>query len=82
MAPREILATDLHQLATLIGALGLRWYALRSGLPGELASRDDVSQFESSLAELRDRVRKILSTVPDGHADEAQSQPFDGTVHE
>ncbi|MDX1968362.1 MAG: hypothetical protein SFV23_14395 [Planctomycetaceae bacterium] len=82
MALREVLATDLHQLATLIGALGLRWYALRSGLPGELAGRDDVLQFESSLDELRARVRKILTSVPDGHADEAQSQSFDGTGHE
>jgi len=75
MTDNTQLSVDLHQLASALGVLGLRWYVIRQALPVDVAVRRDVTQFEESLAELRERVRWILVNVADAHADDAQS-PF------
>lgn len=52
------IASEVHLLASQLGVLGLRWFAIRQSLLAEVATADTAA-IETTLKELRDTIRRL-----------------------
>lgn len=54
---------EIHHLASLVGVLGLRWFAICQALPVELARIAEKDAMDQTVGQLRDSVRQLCGMI-------------------
>ena len=69
-SPDETQRQALHELATLFGLLGMRWYVIKHDLLAEAAGRAEIQEMDSTLTEIRLAFRKLIDQRKSGSSSE------------